>query len=138
MVPFGCSPAPYYDHDPRCPGSQGFHHGVDVVMPCGTTITSDVDGVVAPTTGAGSLGAAYGPYAFRIRDAAAGVDIVIGHVRTVYVEPGHRVTRGQRIALSSDQGAPDGCHLHFEVRAQGGGLSSARDPAAYLRLSSAG
>ena len=27
MVPFGCTTAPYYDHDPRCPGEQGFHHG---------------------------------------------------------------------------------------------------------------
>ena len=134
MVPFGCNAAPYYDHDPRCPGSQGFHHGIDVVMPCGTTLTSNVAGVVASPTGPGALGQAYGPYAFRIRDAADGVDIVVGHVKTVFVQPSQRVTTGQRIALSSDQGAPDGCHLHFEVRSIGGGLSTARDPAAYLQL----
>lgn len=134
MVPFGCTPAPYYDHDPRCPGSEGFHHGVDVVMPCGTPLTSRVAGVVASPGGVGELGAAYGPWAFRIRDTTDGVDIVIGHVRTVDVRPGDRVAVGQRIALSSDQGAPDGCHLHFEVRTLGGGLGAARDPLPFLRL----
>lgn len=123
MVPFGCSSAPYYDHDPRCPGTQGFHHGVDVVMPCGTALTSNVDGVVAPATGAGALGAAYGLSAFRIRDMhdfRGAADIVIGHVRAADVRPGQRVVRGQRIAPSGDDGAPDGCHLHFEVRSVGG------------------
>ena len=47
MIGFGCTTAPYYAHDPRCPGKQGFHHGIDVVMPCGTPLTSAVDGVVA-------------------------------------------------------------------------------------------
>src|SRR5262245_60503213 len=36
MIGYGCTPAPYYTHDPRCPGRQGFHHGIDVAMPCGT------------------------------------------------------------------------------------------------------
>src|SRR3954468_3172975 len=38
MIPFGCTRAPYYDHDQRCPGTQGFHHGIDVAMPCGTPL----------------------------------------------------------------------------------------------------
>lgn len=134
MIPFGCTPAPYDDHDPRCPGTQGFHHGVDVAMPCGTPITSAVAGVVASPGGAGALGAAYGPFAFRVRDAAAGVDVVVGHVREVSVHPGDLVRAGQRIALSSDEGAPDGCHLHLEVRAVGGGLATARDPLPVARL----
>ena len=134
MIGFGCTPAPYYAHDPRCPGRQGFHHGIDVVMPCGTPLTSAVDGVVAPASGPGKPDAAYGAYAFRIRVAAAGVDLLIGHVRTVYVQPGQAVARGQRIALSADEGAPDGCHLHFEVRSVAGGLSTARDPLPLLGL----
>ena len=32
---------------------------------------------------------------------------------------------GQLIALASDNGAPDGCHLHFEQRAVEGGLDTA-------------
>ena len=46
MIGYGCTPAPYYDHDPRCPGAQGFHHGIDVAMPCGTPLFSAVGGVV--------------------------------------------------------------------------------------------
>ena len=134
MIGFGCTIAPYYAHDPRCPGKQGFHHGIDVVMPCGTPLTSAVDGVVAPASGPGKPDAAYGAYAFRIRVATAGVDILIGHVRTVDVRPGQAVARSQRIALSGDEGAPDGCHLHFEVRSAAGGLATARDPLPLLGL----
>ena len=134
MIGFGCTTAPYYAHDPRCPGKQGFHHGIDVVMPCGTPLTSAVDGVVAPASGPGKPDAAYGAYAFRIRVATAGVDILIGHVRTVDVRPGQAVARGQRIALSADEGAPDGCHLHVEVRSAAGGLATARDPLPLLGL----
>lgn len=27
MIPYGCTEAPYYAHDSRCPGDEGFHHG---------------------------------------------------------------------------------------------------------------
>jgi murein DD-endopeptidase MepM/ murein hydrolase activator NlpD len=133
MIGFGCTPAPYYDHDARCPGQQGFHHGIDVAMPCGTALRSDVDGVVVDPTAPGSPGAAYGVNPFRIH--TGGFDVLIGHTRRVFVHPGDQVHPGERIALSSDSGAPDGCHLHFEVRRHGGGLSEAVDPAPLLRLS---
>ena len=42
--------------------------------------------------------------------------------------------RGRLVARAGDEGAPDGCHLHFEVRRAGGGLSTAVNPAPYLRL----
>jgi murein DD-endopeptidase MepM/ murein hydrolase activator NlpD len=133
MISYGCTVAPYYDHDPRCPGRQGFHHGIDVAMACGTPLYSDVAGVVLAPSDPGSPGAAYGVHPFRIH--AGDDDILIGHARQVFVHPGDRVRPGQRIALSSDSGAPDGCHLHFEVRRHGGGLSEAIDPASLLRLS---
>jgi len=133
MIGYGCTVAPYYTHDPRCPGRQGFHHGIDVAMPCGTKLFSDVRGTVVDPSSSGSPGAAYGPYAFRIR--TGGVDVLIGHVKKVYVGPGDAVHPGQVIARANDQGAPDGCHLHFEVRHAGAGLSGAVDPAPYLHLS---
>jgi len=67
----------------------------------------------------------------RARD---GFDVVIGHTRKVFVGPGDRVRRGALFARVSDSGAPDGCHLHFEVRRPGGGVSAAVDPATLLAL----
>ncbi len=133
MIGYGCTRAPYYSHDPRCPGRQGFHHGIDVAMPCGTPLTAGRRGRVLDPGSPGTPGPAYGPFAFRIR--SGDVDILIGHVRKVYVGPGDPVRPGQRIARASDAGAPDGCHLHFEVRRAGGGLAEAVDPAPYLDLS---
>ena len=133
MIGYGCTPAPYYDHDTRCPGREGFHHGIDVAMPCNTPLFSPVSGVVLSPSAPGSPGAAYGVHPFRIRSATH--DVLIGHTRRVFVRPGDRVRPGQRIALSSDSGAPDGCHLHFEVRRAGGGLSESVDPAPLLQLS---
>lgn len=132
MVPFGCTRAPYYPHDPRCAGTQGFHHGIDVAMRCGNPIYARVRGRVVDPTSAGALGPAYGGKAFRVRHH--GQDIVFGHVRRVYVAPGDRVHRGQLIARAGQLGAPDGCHLHFEVRPAGGGYTTAVNPRGLLHL----
>jgi murein DD-endopeptidase MepM/ murein hydrolase activator NlpD len=133
MIGYGCNASPWYDHDPRCPGRQGFHHGIDVAMPCGTPLFSAVAGVVLDPSAPGAPGSAYGVHPFRIR--SGGHDMLIGHAIHVFVRPGQRVHPGQRIALAGDSGAPDGCHLHFEVRRAGGGLSAAVDPTPWLRLS---
>ena len=133
MIGYGCNASPWYAHDSRCPGREGFHHGIDVAMPCGTPLLSAVDGVVLDPSSPGAPGAAYGVHPFRIRSGDH--DILIGHTIHVLVRPGDRVHPGQRIALAGDSGAPDGCHLHFEVRRAGGGLSTAVDPAPFLRLS---
>lgn len=132
MIPFGCTRAPYYAPDPRCSRHRGFHHGLDVAMGCGTKLFSNVRGRVLSTTAPGAPGPAYGALAFRIR--ARSVDFVFGHVRRVLVESGDRVARGQLIARAGALGAPDGCHLHFEVRPHGGGYTSARQPRPYLHL----
>lgn len=133
MINFGCTRAPYYSPDPRCVRQRGFHHGVDIAMRCGTPLYAGVAGRVVRPRSAGALGAAYGANAFRLRNAKRGRDIVIGHARRVFVEAGDRVAAGQRIALASDAGAPDGCHLHLEVRPAGGGYSSAVDPERLLQ-----
>jgi murein DD-endopeptidase MepM/ murein hydrolase activator NlpD len=127
MVEYGCTRAPYYAPDPRCPNREGFHHGVDIAMPCGTEIMAGVSGRVIDPNTPGTPGPAYGSTAFRIR-TRNGQDILIGHARKVFVAPGDRVRRGQRIALAGARGAPDGCHLHLEVRPAGGGVSSAVSP----------
>lgn len=134
MIGFGCTRAPYYDPSPRCTDGRGFHHGLDVAMRCGTPVYAGLRGWVADPASSGSLGSAYGAKAFRVRNHERGVDVVLGHVQRVYVAPGERVRAGQLIARAGKLGAPDGCHLHLEVRPTGGGYLSAVRPHPYLSL----
>ncbi|QZY28198.1 M23 family metallopeptidase [Nocardioides coralli] len=131
MIHFGCTRAPYYSPDPRCTRNRGFHHGLDLAMPCGTMLKARTRAWVVRTDG---LGPAYGPRPVRLRNYDHGWDVVIGHTRRVFVRPGDRLHRGDRIARASDAGAPDGCHLHFEKRAIGGGLSTAVKPRQLIHL----
>ena len=134
MVPFGCTEAPYYSPDPRCPDEQGFHHGLDIAMGCGTKLFA---GRRAQVVSNASLGPAYGENPVLLRSRRLGWDLVIGHTRKVYVSVGDVVHRGDLFARASDSGAPDGCHLHFEVRDVGGGLDTARWPRPLLWLEAA-
>ncbi len=134
MIAFGCTAAPFYDPDPRCRFGRGFHHGLDIAMACGTRLYAGFRGRVVERDSAGALGAAYGPEAFRIRNHRRDVDVVLGHVKAVYVEPGDRVHRGDLLARANKLGAPDGCHLHFEVRPIGSGYADAVPPQGYLAL----
>lgn len=129
MIPFGCTPAPYYDPDPGCPGDQGFHHGIDVAMPCGVPLRAGRPALVLAHD---ALGPAYGvdPVLLRVGDR----DVVIGHTTRVFVRPGDRLARGDLFARAGDSGAPDGCHLHFEVRPAGGYFTTAVDPRPLLGL----
>ena len=125
MIPFGCTKAPYYDPDPRCSDDRGFHHGIDIAMPCGTRLYAARYGWAVSNA---ALGSAYGKNPLRLRNFQQEWDLVIGHTRRVFVEPGDRIKPGMLIAKASDSGAPDGCHLHFEKRALKGGLSTAVRP----------
>jgi murein DD-endopeptidase MepM/ murein hydrolase activator NlpD len=131
MIPFGCTKAPYYAPDPRCKKQRGFHHGIDIAMKCGTPLFARKRGWVASND---ALGPAYGKNPVRLRNYSEGWDVVIGHTRKVFVEPGDRIKKGQKLALASDDAAPDGCHLHFERRALEGGLATAVHPRRLLRL----
>ena len=44
------------------------------------------------------------------------------------------MARGEVFARVGDSAAPDGCHLHFEVRPAGGDYTSAVDPLPLLGL----
>ncbi|KQW53602.1 hypothetical protein ASC77_04860 [Nocardioides sp. Root1257] len=131
MVPFGCTSAPYYSPDSRCSGDRGFHHGLDIAMPCGTPLYAGRPFRVVSND---SLGPAYGVNPLLLRNRKLGWDLVIGHTRKVYVREGQVVRRGTLFARANDSGAPDGCHLHFEQRAVGGGLSTATWPRPLLAL----
>ena len=134
MIPWGCTRAPYYPPDPRCKDTRGFHHGIDIAMRCGTKLFAGYrDWVVKPYS-SGALGSAYGAKTFRLRNFGVDRDFVIGHVRRVYVEAGQVVRKGERIARAGKLGAPDGCHLHFEVGPTAASYVAAVDPRPYLHL----
>ena len=136
MIGYGCTRAPFYVPDARCGGGNGFHHGIDVALPCRTVLRAGVAGRVIESARPGRPGPAYGSTAFRLRvtDRGARYDIVIGHATRVLVEPGDRVRRGQVIALAGARGAPDGCHLHFEQRRPDTGVTGAKNPTRLLAL----
>lgn len=131
MVPFGCTSAPYYSPDPRCRHHHGFHHGIDIAMPCGTPLYAGVRVRVIPND---TLGPAYGDNPVHLRNRKKHFDLVIGHTKKVYFRPGQMVPRGTMYARANDRGAPDGCHLHFEQRSVGGDLSTAVWPRDLLKL----
>ena len=131
MIPFGCTNAPYYSPDPRCTGGRGFHHGIDIAMPCGTPLYARFR---ARRVSNASLGPAYGDNPVLLRNRRQGWDLVIGHTQRVFVKRGEVVRKGQVFARANDQAAPDGCHLHFEKRAVRGGLSTAVGPRELLAL----
>lgn len=85
------------------------HKGVDFAMPIGTPVLSIGDGEVL----------------IAKRSGAAGNYVVIRHgrqyitrymhLKKLLVEPGQKVKRGDRIALSGNTGRSTGPHLHYEL-----------------------
>jgi murein DD-endopeptidase MepM/ murein hydrolase activator NlpD len=134
MIEYGCTDAPFYVPDARCDGG-GFHHGVDVALPCGTPLLSGVRGTVV-TPAAATVGPAYGRRPLLLRTTVDGrpADVLVGHARRLLVRVGDDVAPGDPVALTGASAAPDGCHLHLEVREPGGGVATARDPGSVLRL----
>ncbi len=135
MIGYGCTRAPYYPPDPRCTGGHGFHHGIDFAMPCGTRLFAGRGGRVVSHS---ALGPAYGTNPLLFRNRRLGVDFLLAHTERVYVRPGDRIRRGDLVARANDSAAPDGCHLHFEVRSVGGGVDDALRPQPHLDLQGAG
>lgn len=97
----------------------GEHKGDDLQVPAGTPVLAATSGVV---TYAGLM-TNYGNY-IKI-DNGHGIQTVYGHMESLNVKAGDRVTQGQQIALSGGQrglvtsGDSTGPHLHFEILQNG-------------------
>jgi len=105
----------YRDRTIQYGKGQGFHFGVDLGAPCGTTVVAIGDGTV---TQVDSLAHGAGPHNLMILHPN-GLASFYGHLlERPKLSPGQTVTRGQPIALTGD---PDlTCHsrphLHLEIR----------------------
>jgi len=102
-------------------------HAVDVAMPVGTPVHAARGGEVMDVARyfhrAGDNMAHHGPRANYIRilhdDGSMAVYAHLDY-EGVYVRPGQRVARGQRIGRSGNTGFSTGPHLHFSIQVNRG------------------
>ncbi|QGU04018.1 M23 family metallopeptidase [Corynebacterium comes] len=91
------------------------HEGIDIADPVGTPVLAVMDGEVisaGPADGFGQW--------VRLKHDDGSIS-VYGHVNTVDVPVGQRVTAGDQIATLGNEGRSTGPHLHFEIRPTGNG-----------------
>jgi murein DD-endopeptidase MepM/ murein hydrolase activator NlpD len=94
-------------------GVRGFHNGLDIGTPMGTSVKAAMDGTVAETGYSSGLGN------YIILRHHAGWQSMYGHLKTILVKNGQRVAVGDRIAYSGNTGYSTGPHLHFTVLKNG-------------------
>jgi len=95
-------------------GRAAMHAGIDLAGPTGTPIYATADGRVTD--------ASYnrGGYGNLIKlDHGRGIETRYGHLSSIAVKDGQRVTRGQLIGRMGSTGRSTGSHLHYEVRIDG-------------------
>ncbi len=90
-----------------------FHSGIDIANAPGTAILAATDGTVVDSGPAQG----YGNWIRIMSDD--GVMTTYGHMQTLDVSVGDRVTAGQKIAGMGSLGFSTGPHLHFEVEVDG-------------------
>ncbi len=91
------------------------HEGIDIADPIGTPVLTVMDGEVISAGGANGFGKWV-----RVRHDDGSIS-VYGHVHTINVSVGQRVTAGEQIATIGNEGRSTGPHLHFEISPGGGG-----------------
>jgi murein DD-endopeptidase MepM/ murein hydrolase activator NlpD len=95
-------------------GGATMHAGIDLSGPVGTPIYATADGVV---TTAGYNNGGYGNLV-KI-EHGRGIETRYGHLSSISVNAGQKVTRGQLIGRMGSTGRSTGSHLHYEVRIDG-------------------
>lgn len=89
------------------------HNGTDFAGPHGIGIHATADGVVTRAETLSGYGKAiYIEHAF-------GLETRYGHLSSIDVKKGQRVSRGDRIGGMGNTGRSTGTHLHYEVRVNG-------------------
>jgi murein DD-endopeptidase MepM/ murein hydrolase activator NlpD len=95
-------------------GGAARHMGIDLAGPQGTPIYATADGVVS------EAGYNNGGYGNLVKlDHGKGIETRYGHMSSIMVKPGQRVTRGMQIGRMGSTGRSTGSHLHYEVRIDG-------------------
>lgn len=119
---------------PKPPHAQKLHAGMDIADGTGTgKIVAAADGVVIFAGISGSLTSGYGR-CVRINHVAANGELiattVYGHMSSLTVTKGQKVSAGQAIGKEGTTGGSNGNHLHFEILLGG---KQNTDPKPYIR-----
>lgn len=103
-------------------GDEDFHHGIDIAISTGTSITAARSGKVSKVGWMGVYGKTV------MIDHGNGIQTLYAHNDRLLVKVGEQIAAGERIALSGNTGNTTGPHLHFEIRQNGKVI----DPLKYL------
>jgi len=96
------------------------HQGTDYAADHGTPVLAAGDGVVSQAGWSGGYG-----NLIEVRHAN-GITTRYGHLSTILVRPGTRVSQGQAIGRVGATGLATGSHLHYEFRVNGVARDSRR------------
>jgi murein DD-endopeptidase MepM/ murein hydrolase activator NlpD len=96
------------------------HEGIDISAACGTPIRAVASGTVIFSGWMGGYGN------LVVIDHGNGLATAYAHQSAIYASGA--VSQGQTIGAVGTTGSSTGCHLHFEVRVNGGAV----DPMGYL------
>ena len=96
------------------------HEGIDISAPCGTPIRAVAGGTIIFSGWMGGYGN------LVVVDHGNGLATAYAHQSAISASGG--VGQGQTIGAVGTTGSSTGCHLHFEVRVNGGAV----DPMGYL------
>lgn len=94
-------------------GQRKMHEGIDIAARTGTPVYATADGIVTRAETA----AGYGKLV--VIDHGYGFHTYYGHNSKLFVKPGQRVKRGDKIAAVGNTGSSTGSHVHYEVRRNG-------------------
>ena len=94
-------------------GKKAFHHGMDLAGKSGSKVSSVADGIVT------WIGERSGYGGLVEVDHGNGYITRYAHNKTITVEVGDKVNKGQELALMGSTGRSTGPHVHFEVLRDG-------------------
>jgi murein DD-endopeptidase MepM/ murein hydrolase activator NlpD len=95
-----------------------WHTGTDFSVPCGTPVLAATGGIVEVVSGERWAG----PWLVKVVTGPTWVATWYAHMQELDVGTGDEVVVGQQIGEVGDLGNSTGCHLHFEVHLQNGGI----------------
>lgn len=106
-------------------GTYRLHTGTDIAAGCGAPISAAASGTVIYAGWNGTYGN------FVLINHGDGITTGYAHILNggIRVGYGQTVAAGQTIAVVGSTGASNGCHLHYEVRINGGAV----DPVPFMR-----